>query len=74
MPTSGSIMSFKQTLPIYADKPFVDNSVFASFYNSLSEDYILSSKFFISSIFGLNDEDVGISKRKSLIADISVLK
>ena len=66
MPTSGSIMSFRQTLPIYADKPFFDNSVSASFYNSLSEDYILSSKFFISSIFGLNDEDVGISKRKTI--------
>ena len=66
MPTSGSIISFNQTIPIYADKPFLDNTVSTSLYNSLSEDYILSSKFYISSIIGVNDEDVGISKRKSL--------
>jgi len=66
MPTSGSITSFNQTLPIYADKPFIDNTFSTSLYNSLSENYILSSKFFISSIIGINDEDVGISKRKTL--------
>ena len=66
MPTSGSIMSFNQTLPIYADKPFLDSTVSASLYNSLSEDYILSSKFYISSVVGINDEDVRVSKRKTM--------
>ncbi len=66
MPTSGSIIAFSQTLPIYADKPFVDNTLTGSFYNSFSENYIGSSKFFISAITGIADEDVRISKRKSL--------
>tara|TARA_B100001057_G_scaffold495330_1_gene594118 strand:+ start:1225 stop:3462 length:2238 start_codon:yes stop_codon:yes gene_type:complete len=66
MPTSGSIISFNQTLPIYADKPFIDNTITASFYNSFSENYIGSSKFLISAIAGINDEDVRVSKRKTL--------
>ena len=66
MPTSGSILSFNQSLPIYADKPFIDNSVMASFYNSFSENYIGSSKFLLSTIHGVNNENVRISKRKSL--------
>ena len=66
MPTSGSILSFNQSLPIYADKPFIDNSVMASFYNSFSENYIGSSKFLLSAINGVNNENVRISKRKSL--------
>ena len=66
MPTSGSVIAFNQTLPIYADKPFVDNTLTASFYNSFSENYVGSSKFLISAITGIADEDVRISKRKSL--------
>ena len=66
MPTSGSIFSFNQILPIYADKPFIDNTLTASFYNSFSENYIGSSKFLISTITGINNEDVRISKRKNL--------
>ena len=64
MPTSGSILSFNQSLPLYADKPFIDNSIAASFYNSFSENYIGSSKFLLTTIVGINDEDVRISKRK----------
>ena len=66
MPTSGSIVSFNQSLPIYADKPFIDNTFRTSLYHSFSENYIGSGKFLISTIHGLNDEDVRISKRKSL--------
>ncbi len=66
MPTSGSVLSFNQSLPIYADKPFIENSIAASFYNSFTENYIGSSKFLLSTITGINDEDVRISKRKTL--------
>ena len=50
MPTSGSISSFSQELPIYADKPFVSNAFSTSFYKSFSEDVIGASKFYITSI------------------------
>ena len=66
MPTDGSIISFNQSLPIYADKPFIDNTFTSSFYRTLSENYIGSAKFYLSAINGLNDEDVRISKRKFL--------
>ena len=35
MPTSGSIISFDQTLPFYADKSFIANTFSASTYKSL---------------------------------------
>jgi outer membrane protein insertion porin family len=66
MPTSGSIISAGQSLPIYADKPFIANSLSASKYNSFNENVVGSSKFFLTTINGLGDEDVRISKRKSL--------
>ena len=66
MPTDGSIISFNQTFPIYADKPFINNTFAASIYESLTENYIGSGKIYFSAVNGLNDEDVRISKRKSL--------
>ena len=66
MPTDGSIISFNQSLPIYADKPFINNTFSVSAYESFAENYIGSGKLFLSAVNGLNDEDVQISKRKSL--------
>ena len=66
MPTNGTITSFQQTLPIYADKPFIGNTFLFSSYRTLSEDVIGAGKLFLSSINGLNDQDVRISKRKFL--------
>ncbi len=66
MPTSGSIVSFNQSLPIYADKPFINNTISSSIYHSFTENYVGSGKLFLSTINGLNDEDVRISKRKTL--------
>ena len=67
MPTSGSISSFNQVLPIYADRPFIENTLSHSNYKSFSDENIISaSKFYISTIDGLNDEDVRLSKRKKL--------
>ena len=66
MPTDGSIIRFNQSLPIYADKPYIENLFSSSLYHSFSEDYVGSSRLFLSAINGLNDEDVRISKRKTI--------
>ena len=66
MPTDGSVFSFVQSLPIYADKPFFDNTLRFSTYHEFNENYVGSGKIFLSAINGLNDEDVRLSKRKSL--------
>ena len=66
MPTNGAITSFKQTLPFYADKIAVSNTLSSSIYKTLSENIIGATKFYVSAINGLDDEDVRISKRKNL--------
>jgi outer membrane protein insertion porin family len=66
MPTDGSIVSFNQTLPLYADKPSLSNSFSASAYKTVTENVIGAGKFFLTAVHGLNDEDVRISKRKNL--------
>ncbi len=66
MPTKGSIFSFDQTLPFYADKNYISNTLNYSTYSSLNENVITSGKFYFSAINGLNDDDVRLSKRKSL--------
>ena len=45
MPTSGSVIGFDQTLPIYADKKFIANTFRASKYVSFSEDVVGATKF-----------------------------
>ena len=66
MPTDGSIISFNQTVPLYADKSFISNTFAASKYNAFSENIIGAGKLYLAAINGINDEDVRLSKRKSL--------
>ena len=66
MPTSGSIMNFGQSLPFYADKSFIANTLSLSSYKSLNEDLIGVGKFILTTIDGLGSDDVRLSKRKSL--------
>ena len=66
MPTSGSILSFSQSLPIYADRSFILNTVTGSKYHSFNENLVGSGKFFLSSVNGLGDDDVRLSKRRGL--------
>ena len=74
MPTSGSIISFNQSLPLYADKPALGNVLSSSIYKTLSEDVVGAGKFYIASINGL-DDDVRLSNRTSLSSkDYEVLK
>lgn len=66
MPTDGTIISFSQSLPIYADKSFLANQFLSSSYKTLSENVIGASKIYLGSISGLSDDNVRISKRLSL--------
>ena len=50
----------------YADKSYLSNNTFYSKYFSLTENVIGASKFYLSAINGLNDDDVRLSKRKKL--------
>ena len=65
-PTSGSIVSFGQTIPFYADKPYISNTFSSSTYQSFGENLVGSGKIFFEAINGLNNEDVRLSKRKIL--------
>ena len=66
MPTSGSIVSFGQSLPVYADKKFIGNTFTASTYKSFSEDIVGAGKIYISTVNGVGNDDVRLSKRKGL--------
>ena len=65
-PTDGSIVSFGQSLPIYADKPSITNDFSASFYKTLTEDVVSSTRFLLTAVNGLSDEDVRLSNRRGL--------
>ena len=66
MPTDGSIISFNQSLPLYADKSSIGNTFSASKYHSFSENVVGASKLFLTTIHGLGDDDVRLSKRRKL--------
>jgi outer membrane protein insertion porin family len=65
-PTDGSVFTFGQTLPFYADKSFISNFISLNSYKTLNEDVIGSSKFLFTAVNGLGSDDVRLSKRKSL--------
>ena len=66
MPTSGSIVRFGQSFPIYADKSFVSNVFSASSYKSYGENIVGAGKFYITSVTGFGEDDVRLSNRKRL--------
>ena len=66
MPTSGSIIDFGQSIPLYADKSFISNTFSASNYKLFTENIVGSSKLFLTAVNGLKDDDVRLSKRKNL--------
>ena len=45
MPTSGSIISFGQDLPIYSDRAALNSFFSSSKYSSISEDVIGAANF-----------------------------
>jgi len=66
MPTDGSIISFSQSLPIYADKSFIANTLSASTYKTITRDIIGATKIYLSTIDGLGSDHVRLSKRRGL--------
>ena len=66
MPTSGSIINFGQSLPIYADKSFISNHFTSSTYKSLNENVVGAGKIYLSTINAIGADEVRLSKRKSL--------
>ena len=65
-PTDGYISSFNQAIPLYADSPYIKNTFTFSKYKTIAADVIGAFKFYTSSINGLQDKDVRISKRLNL--------
>ena len=61
-PTDGFINNFSQKLPIYADDVSIENSLTSSIYHSLSDNLILSAKFYLKAINSI-DDNVRVSKR-----------
>ncbi len=66
MPTDGSVTSFNQTIPVYADKSFISNTFSNSIYHSFNENVVGAGKLFLTSVNGLGGDDVRLSKRKVL--------
>lgn len=61
-PTEGHSLSFRQVLPIYSDDLSVENTINMTKYHSLSDNLILSGKFFFKSVNSI-DDDVRVSRR-----------
>ncbi len=66
MPTKGYVSSFNQSIPLYADKKAISNTLSFSNYKLITENIVGASKLFFTSINGLENEDVRLSKRKNL--------
>ena len=66
MPTAGTITSFSQTLPVYADRKFLASSISTSTYKAITENIIGAGKFYLAAINGIGNDDVRLSKRKNI--------
>ena len=62
-PTDGIINRFSQTLPIYSDDKSIENKFTSAAYHSVSDNLILSARFYLKTINSLDDDDVRVSKR-----------
>jgi outer membrane protein insertion porin family len=65
-PTDGYITSFNQAIPIYADSPYLKNTLSFTKYKTFNPDALGKFKFHVTGINGFNDEDVRLNKRVSL--------
>jgi outer membrane protein insertion porin family len=64
--TDGYITTFNQAVPIYADAPYLKNSIALTKYKTFNPDARGRFKFFATAINGLKDEDVRLNKRVKL--------
>ena len=61
-PTEGHKVSFNQVLPIYSDDLSIENTLNLSKYYSVTDNLILSAKFFFKAVNSI-DDDVRVSRR-----------
>ncbi len=61
-PTDGFKLNFKQVLPIYSDDLSISNTINFSKYYSVSDNLILSGRWFFKSVNSI-DDDVRVSRR-----------
>ena len=61
-PTEGHKISFNQVLPIYSDDLSIENTFNLSKYYSVTDNLILSGKFFFKAVNSI-DDDVRVSRR-----------
>ena len=61
-PTEGHSLSFRQVLPLYSDDLSIENTINMSKYFSVTDNLILSGKFFLKSVNSI-DDDVRVSRR-----------
>jgi outer membrane protein insertion porin family len=62
MPTSGSLVSFHQGLPLYSDQASIFNSINYTKYHLFTENIIGALKFYGANVIAIED-DVRLSKR-----------
>ena len=62
MPTSGSIVSFHQGLPLYSDQASIFNAIYYTKYHLFTENVIGALKFYGANITAVED-DVRLSRR-----------
>ena len=65
-PTDGYLSSFSQSLPVVSDSPNIRNTYALSSYKTLTPNAIGTFKIYGTTITGLNDKDVRLSKRVRL--------
>ena len=61
-PTDGFFTKFSQSLPIYSDDNSLENTLTASKYHSITENFLLAGKLFLKAVNSV-DGDVRVSKR-----------
>ena len=61
-PTDGFFTKFSQSVPIYSDDNSFENTLTASKYHSISENFLLAGKLFLKAVNSI-DGDVRVSKR-----------
>ncbi len=66
MPTSGSIIKFNQSLPIFADSAAIGNTFSSSTYKAFGENLVGAGKFYLSAVNSVGSEDVRLSKRLNI--------
>ena len=62
MPTSGSVVSFHQKLPLYSEQGSIYNAIYYTKYHLFTENVIGALKFYGANVFAV-DDNVRLSKR-----------